>query len=262
MTSIQPPSLRQRLQTTSPRPTTAIGPIIPFDAPALVELCGLAGFDFVFLDTEHGALLHPSYEGLLRAADLHSLPTVIRVGRDQPLEIARALDAGAHGVHIPFVETAEQARASVAAARFFPQGQRGLGPVRAGRYGVEATAEYVKRANEQTLVVVAIESPAAVANIAAIGQVPGVDAIFIAPADLSAMLGYPGQFDHPPVKTLLDRALDEAQATGKIVGSLALSAEHAQQLAARGVQYVLMVLTGLLVRSAQSWLHDARTSQT
>lgn len=260
MTITPPLGLRQRLQATGPHPTAAIGPIIPFDSPALVELCGLAGFDFVFLDTEHGALLHPGYESLMRAADLHSLPTVVRVGRDQPLEIARALDAGAQGVHIPFVETAEQARASAAAARFFPQGQRGLGPVRAGRYGIEATADYVKRANEQTLVVVAIESPAAVANIASIAQVPGVDAIFIAPADLSAMLGYPGQFDHPEVRALLDRALDEAQATGKIVGSLALSAEQAHQLTARGVQYVLMVLTSLLVRSAQSWLQAARGS--
>lgn len=258
MTAIQLPSLRRRLTAPSDRPDAAIGPLMPFDSPALVELCGLSGFDFIFLDTEHGALLHPSYEGLLRAAELHSLPTIVRVGRDQPLEIARALDAGAQGVHIPFVETAEQARASVAAARFFPEGQRGLGPVRAGRYGIEATADYVKRANEQTLVIVAIESPAAVANIAAIGQVPGVDLIFIAPADLSTMLGYPGQFDHPEVRALIARAIQEAQATGLPVGSLAFSAEHARQLAEQGIRYILMALTGVLVRGAQSWLSTAR----
>jgi 4-hydroxy-2-oxoheptanedioate aldolase len=254
MTTSQPPNLRQRLLT----PGAAIGPIMPFDTPALIELCGLAGFDFIFLDTEHGALQHTSYEDLLRAADLHRMPTIVRVGRDQPLEIARALDAGAQGVHSPVVETAEQARASAAAARFFPAGQRGLGPVRAGRYGIEATADYVKRANEQTLVVAAIESPAGVDDIAAIGATPGVDVLFIAPADLSAMLGRAGQFGHPEVAALIDRALDAALATGKPVGSLAFSAEHAQQLAARGVQYILMVLTSLLVRSAQDWLSAAR----
>jgi 4-hydroxy-2-oxoheptanedioate aldolase len=246
--------LRERLCAGA----TTIGAILPLDAPLLVELCGIAGFDFVFLDTEHGAILHPSYENLTRAADRWNLPSVVRVARDQPIDIGRALDAGAQGVHLPFVETAAQAEAAANAARFFPLGQRGLGPVRAARYGFEPFDAYVKRANDETLVVAAIETPQAVEQIEAIGQVEGVDVIFIAPADLSVMLGHPGQFDHPEVTMVVERAIAAARATGKWVGSLAASPEHARALAAAGVQYILMVFTGMLVRSLESWLATAR----
>lgn len=256
MPSSHAPAIRQRLQAGE----TLFGAILPIDAPMLVEICGLVGFDFVFLDTEHGSLAHPSYEGLLRAADVTGLSTVIRVARDQPIEVGRALDAGAHGVHVPFVETVAQAEAVVRAARFYPQGERGLGPVRAAGYGTEPYAAYVQRANEQTLVVVAIESPAATTQIPMIGQAPGVDVIFIAPADLSVMLGYPAQFDHPIVQSHISDAIAAARATGKIVGSLAVSPAHARQLAAQGVQYIVMVLTGVIVQGAQAWLAAARDS--
>lgn len=250
------PSLRQRLLAGD----TAIGAILPVDAPLLVELCGLAGFDFVFLDTEHGTFGYPSYEGLLRAADLHNLPALIRVARDQPIEIGRALDAGAQGVHVPFVETADQGQAVAAAARFFPAGQRGLAGTRAARYGTISYADYVARSNERTLTVAAIESPAAVDQIEAIGQVPGIDVIFVAPADLSVMLGQPGQWDQPDVQRVIGNAIAAARATGKIVGSLAFSPDHARHLIADGVHYIVMVLTSVILRGAQAWLRDARGS--
>jgi 4-hydroxy-2-oxoheptanedioate aldolase len=248
------PILRQQLFAGG----TVIGAIVPIDSPTLVELCGIAGFDFVFLDTEHGEVSHASYEDLVRAADIAQIPAVVRVAPNQPIEIGRALDAGAQGIHAPFVQTVEQAQMVVHAARFAPAGQRGLGPVRAARYGFEPLDAYVQRSNEQTLVVAAVESPDAVGEIAAIGALPGVDVIFVAPADLSATLGFPGQFDHPAVTELIGRAIASAKATGKMVGSLAFSTEHARQLAEQGVQYILMVLTSVIVRSAQSWLGVAR----
>jgi len=237
---------------------TVLGPLLPLDSPMLVELCGIAGFDFIFLDTEHGALLHPSYENLMRAADATSMSTIVRVAADQPIEIGRALDAGAQGIHVPFVEHAGQAQEIVKAAHFYPVGQRGLGPVRAARYGFTSFRDYVERALEQTLVVVAIEHPAAIDQIPSIAAVPGVDVIFIAPADLSTMLGHPGDVNHPDVAGTIDRALTAAHQTGKVVGSLAWSPEHARQLASRGVQYILMVLTSVIVRGAQEWLTAAR----
>lgn len=253
---INQPPLRQRLLAGE----SVIGAMLPIAAPLLIELSGLAGFDFVFLDTEHGAIDHTHYDDLLRAADLLALPAIIRVARDQPIEIGRALDSGAQGVHVPFVETADQARSIARAARFHPHGQRGLGPVRASGYGYTGYADYVRRSDEQTLTVAAIESPAAIEEIAAIGQVPGIDVIFVAPADLSVMLGLPGQIDHPDVQRVINDALSRAQATGKIVGSLAIGPDHARQLIAQGVQYVLMVLTSVIVNGAQMWLRAARGS--
>lgn len=253
---IDRPPLRQRLLAGE----SVIGAMLPIAAPLLIDLCGLAGFDFVFLDTEHGAINHAHYDDLIRSADLHALPAIIRVARDQPIEIGRALDAGAQGVHVPFVQTADQAAAIARAARFHPHGQRGLGPVRAAGYGYTGYADYVRRSDEQTLTVAAIESPAAIAAIAAIGQVPGIDLLFIAPADLSVMLGLPGQIDHPDVQRVIDDAIERAQATGKIVGSLAIGPDHARRLIDQGVQYVLMVLTSMIFNGAQTWLAAARRS--
>lgn len=252
----QPSNMRQQLRAGS----TMIGAMLPIDAPMLVEMCGLAGFDFVFLDTEHGSITPAAYEGLIRAADLVGLPSIVRVARDQAIEVGRALDAGAQGIHVPFVETVAQAQAIAQAARFAPSGQRGLGPVRANRYGTEALPTFVQRATAETLVTVAIESPAAVGAIPEIGQVPGIDVLFIAPADLSAMLGYPGQFDHPDVQAQIELAITLARATGLVVGSLATSPHHARQLAAQGVQYILMVLTGVIMQGARGWLEQARAA--
>lgn len=208
------------------------GTLLSIGAPEVADLLAGAGFDWLFLDAEHGALEPRDVLALLYAiAD--RTPCLVRVPALDEAWIKRVLDAGAEGIIVPQVSTAAQAEAAVRLAHYPPRGTRGLGTSRANRYGLELPS-YLRAVGERVTVVVQAETSGAVAEIEAIVQVPGVDAVFVGPFDLSASLGRPGEVNHPEVEGAIRRIRAAAQAAGLPVGIFALGAPGLERWSREG----------------------------
>src|SRR2546429_3029022 len=191
----RPNHLKARLRSGK----RALGCWTVLGAPAVIELLALCGFDYLLLDQEHGfgepsALLH----SLQAMAATPHCTSVVRVPSNDANYLKRVLDAGVEGVMVPNVETAEDARAVVAACRYPPAGRRGsaLGSARASDYGINAP-KYRQAAADELLIVCQIESPKAVDNLQAIAAVDGVDGLFLGPHDLSGPAGQPRHLKTP-----------------------------------------------------------------
>ena len=176
---------------------------------------GQLGFDFAIVDTEH------SPNGRSEAADMAAallaagVCPVIRVPHIEPHATIMALDAGFHGVLIPYLETAAQVRAVVDAARLRPlKGELHTRASETGEFPSDETRAYLERRNANNVVIVGIESVPAVQNLEQILDVPGVDAIFIGPNDLSVSLGIPDQFDHPRYVEAVEHIVATSQKRG------------------------------------------------
>lgn len=226
------------------------------------EALGHAGFDWVVLDLEHtttdlGDLVH-----LLQAVGNTRMVPVVRLPWNEPVMVKRVLDAGALTVMFPFVQNAEEARRAVAATRYPPEGVRGvMGLSRATRYGTATQA--LRHANQSVGVIVQIETREALDDLEAIATVPGVDAVFVGPADLSASLGHLGEPAHPQVMELLARAVDRCRALDRPVGTMGASAELVAQYRAMGFDFVGVGSDlGLMMRGAQAALSALRTQDT
>jgi 4-hydroxy-2-oxoheptanedioate aldolase len=199
-------------------------------SPAIFEIIGLAGFDFVWIDMEHSTADFSTVEHLCRAADAVEMESLVRVPDKHPSSVLRALEAGAGIVNVPQVETAEEAAAVVNAAKYAPVGQRGFcNSSRGTRYGFSGSVEETfAAANERVVVMAQIESVRGVQNAEAICSVPGLDIVFVGSADLSQSLGVVGQFDHPLVLESTRQVLRAARACGKTTMMLVESVEKAR----------------------------------
>lgn len=155
-----------------------------------VEILAAGPADFLLVDGEHGPIAPDMLHGLLASAELRGKPVVFRVRQHGAADIKAALDSGVHTIMIPMVDTPEQAKELVAAAKYPPLGRRGNGPWRASRF-YQNYADYLLSANEEIALIVQIESQTGLNNAAAIAAVPGVDMLYVGPADLSAALGLP-----------------------------------------------------------------------
>ena len=231
------------------------GPFLGVPSPMVMELLGAGGCDFVLIDTEHSALGMLETENLIRAAELWSVTPVVRVYAHQPALINKALDAGAQGLLMPQVNSAEQAERIVQAARFGPHGQRGLGSVtRSAGYGGEDISAYVTAANEANLILVQIETTEGVRNLKSILKVPGIDMIFIGPSDLSQSLGFPGQRQHPTVIETIDEIVSKTKQAGIPLGTVAGDPRTARDLVEKGFQFLVFDTTRLIVRAARAYM--------
>ena len=196
-----------------------VGSWINTGSPIVAELMAAVGFDFLTVDAEHSAVDVPQAQVLfqaIRAGNPDCAPLVRLPGKDYATT-KRYLDAGAVGVIAPLINSAEQARELVQAVKYPPQGRRGVGFCRANMYGMHFD-EAVASANDQTLVCVQIEHVNGVRHVDEILSVPGVDAVFIGPYDLSASMGITGQFDHPDIVEARQRVLDACQRHGIVPG--------------------------------------------
>lgn len=173
------------------RKRAVFGPNLQIPSTELVEMIGLAGFDFVMLDGEHGAA-YTRLPELLLACDAVGLASVVRTPGLARRDLLLPLELGAGALQVPFVNTVEEARQLVREVKFPPLGQRGVSLVsRAARYGFADARRFIRTANRETLLIVQIETVEAAAEAEAIAAVPGVDAVFIGPADLAQSLGEP-----------------------------------------------------------------------
>lgn len=182
-----------------------------------VEAVGHCGFDFLVIDMEHVPIEVRDLAELLRAIGNTPADPLVRISWNDKVTIKRVLDAGAQTIMVPFVETAEEAAEAVAAAKYPPQGVRGMAAVhRASRYG--AAGDYLKRANDETCVIVQLETAEAIGRIREIAAVPGVDGVFVGPGDLATSLGHIGNIAHEHVQTLIARAAKEAAELRRPIG--------------------------------------------
>jgi 2-keto-3-deoxy-L-rhamnonate aldolase RhmA len=192
------PTLKTRLA----RGEVLLGTLLTLRSTEVAELLATTGFDWIFLDAEHGALESRAVLELLQAIAGRT-PTLVRIPALEESWVKRVLDAGADGIIVPQVGSAMEADRAVRFAHFPPRGRRGLGTGRANRYGL-AVEEFLADVAGRTIVVVQAETAEAVANIDAIVGVAGLDAVFVGPYDLSSSLGHPGEVDHPDVRKAID----------------------------------------------------------
>jgi 2-keto-3-deoxy-L-rhamnonate aldolase RhmA len=186
-------------------------------SPAVAEAMAFCGFDFLVVDMEHSPLDLVDAISLLRALAGAACEPLLRLAWSDQVMVKRVLDAGARSIMFPFIQTAEEAAAAVRYTRYPPQGVRGVAAIHRGsRYGT--AADYFKTANDDIAVVIQLETPEAIARLAAIAAVPGVDSLFVGPGDLSAAMGRIGEVGHPEVQSLIAAAAGAAHAAGKPIG--------------------------------------------
>lgn len=227
------PALRTRLKDGRP----LLAPFSIIAGVEVVELIGHAGFDGVILDIEHGAHGSEALGRLILAARAVGIYPIVRVRSSEPTGIAAALDAGAAGIIVPQIGSAEEALRAVRAARFAPDGNRGANPfVRAAGYS--GRAEWFAEANRDVAVLLMIEGAGGVAELSRILETPTLDGIFLGPMDLSHALGVPGEMGHPEVVATIERVVDACKAKGMTTGIFAGSVEASRRWIDRGVTLV------------------------
>jgi 2-keto-3-deoxy-L-rhamnonate aldolase RhmA len=219
---------------------TVSGPIIEeARTVATVKMLALSGHDFLWFDSEHNMLEWDTLLTLVQYALAVDIVPLIRVTDLQYPLVARALDTGALGVIIPRVETREEVEQAVSFAKYPPLGRRGAGGRARYAYEARGVGEAVEEANAETMVVVQVESPRAVANLDGIASVPGLDVVCIGPQDLSINLGIPGQVDHP---TFIDTVKQIVAACSKYnipVGMVSREAATFRQWHGLGVRFLV-----------------------
>jgi 4-hydroxy-2-oxoheptanedioate aldolase len=207
--------------------------------PLLVETVAHAGFDAVVLDMQHGAVDGSGLLAALQAISTSDATPIVRVPWNDPAVIMRALDLGAYGVIAPMIETVSDVERFVAACRYPPQGIRSFGPTRARLY---AGPDYAAVANETVLAIAMIETRSAVEHLDAILAVPGLDAVFVGPADLSQAFGGPPGADWLAglVPPLLERIVGSARAAAVPAGIFCRSATYAARMVGQGFGFVTL----------------------
>ena len=248
---------RMKEKLRAGEPVYGVSVMIP--SPQIVEMIGAAGFDWVLLDCEHGTLTLESVELMAMAAEACGITAVARPVTRSPEHILQVLDRGVMGVQVPHVNTAEDARRVVAAVKYHPLGQRGLAAgTRAAAYDAHGTlADYVKAANEATLIAIQLEDEAAIRNIDELLQVENIDVFFIGPSDLSQSMGHPGNPRAPAVAAAIDGSFRKMVAAGRTPGTPA-TAENVREVLGKGVRYIYTHLPRLLSSSARAYLNAAR----
>lgn len=229
---MRPNLVKQKLRSGQP----AIGTFMALGSPLGAEQLAHAGFDWLVIDQEHGAIDATLTQSLLQAISTTDTVPLIRVPWNRGDWIKRALDAGAYGLVVPMVNTREDAEAAVRATRYPPQGDRSIGGSRTRLYG---GPDYVEHANEEILLVVQIEHKDAVRNAGEILSVPGVDAYFIGPGDLCSSLGLPNTWepDFPEFWAACDEVARAAKELG-VPGGIHSSPGRAAAMIERGYQFV------------------------
>ena len=239
-----------------------LGTWIQLGHAGVAEVLSEAGFDWIAVDCEHTDIDFERFTDVARGMKGRTVTPMVRVGENDPLSIRRFLDAGAAGVIVPMVNTPDEARQAVRAAKFPPDGCRGFGFARMNDYG-ENFHEYAETANERIAVIVMAETKESVDNIGDIVAVDGVDGVFVGPYDMSGSYGVPGQTDHPDVKAGCRRVLEACRRSGIAAGIHLVkpTQESIDQAIADGFSLIALgVDTVFLGQASREVLDSARAS--
>ena len=230
------------------------GTFVTLGLPEIGEILSAAGFDWLCIDAEHAPLSTLHVQRIIQGIG-NRCASLVRTATASEVAIKQALDTGATGIIVPMVNSAQTARDVAYWARYSPEGGRGVGLTRAHGYG-RNFAEYMERANRETVVVVQAEHQLAVQCIDEIISVPGIDAVFVGPYDLSASLGHPGELEHPKVKDAIDRVTRACRSANKPIGVFGMNAaavapymKQGYTLIASGVDVMLLGETATSMRN-------------
>ncbi len=224
------------------------------------EVVASAGYDWLLVDMEHAPSDMSTVLGQLQAIAPHRSTAIVRPPWNDTVMIKRLLDLGAPGLLFPMVQSVAEAQAAVAACRYPPGGVRGVaGSIRANNFG--RITDYYARADDQTAVIVQVETQSAVAQSLEIGQVDGVDAVFFGPADIAADMGLLGKHMSDEVWNLILPVARKLMDAGIPVGTLVTDPAFAQKLLAEGFTFVACGTdTNLLAKAADALLAQMRAT--
>lgn len=226
-----------------------LGTFLGTASAVTAEVCAAAGFDWLLLDLEHGAGGEEQVRDVVPVAGAYGVPTVVRVETDARIRIGRVLDNGAAGIMLPRMDSARQVSDALTHLRYPPRGDRGVATYnRACRFGLDPGA--LDGADEEILVVVQIESAAAVAAADEIAAIDGVDVLFIGPRDLSHDLGSPGDTSAPAFVAALETVLSAGKRHGKASGLLVNDGVAAAQRLDQGWTFVAIGSDSTLLAAA------------
>ena len=245
---------RNQLKKALQNGKVVLGSFLKFTDPAVVEIMGFAGFDFVIIDAEHGPISMQSAQNMIRAAETANITPVIRVANNDEALILRALDIGAQGIEIPQINNKLQAIKAVRSVKYAPQGERGVCRyVRAANYSSMDKFEYFKSANNETMIIAHIEGVEGINNLDEILSVPGIDVIFVGPYDLSQSLGISGEVNNPLVTERMKEVVLKCRKNKVAVGTFADDIKTAKFWVSLGVQYMsFSVDVGILYEASKS----------
>ncbi len=217
------------------------------------------GWDWVTLDIEHSAIDWQQATTIFGAiADAGCVP-LARVPEGNHHYIKRVLDAGAWGIVVPMVDTVEQAKTAIAAAKYPPEGNRSVGGgMHSMNFGATA-GDYRAQANDEILVVLQTESPEGVANAEGIYSLPGCDAIFIGPNDLANSLGHAGNIPHPDVQDAMDKIAEATLAANKILGLMIYNSEGARKWRDKGARFISVPFESIMTSAIINFLEESKS---
>ena len=227
-----------------------VGTIVSLNSPQVAEILSDTGFDWLFIDAEHGAHDPLAVEALIQATGDRT-PCLVRIPVHEETWIEKMLDVGASGIIAPQVNTVAQAQQVVNYAKYPPQGERGVGIARAQRYGAEFE-NYLDQANDSLLTVIQIEHIEAVANLRELAAVEGVDALFVGPYDLSMSMGIPGQVNDPAVQEAIEEVLAVCREAGRVPGIFGLAPDTVSRYVDMGFTLVGIGVDALFLSQAAS----------
>jgi len=185
--------------------------------PSIAEIMAKAGFDWIVIDMEHTTITVADIEPLIQVIEANGVAPLVRLPSNDPILAKRVMDIGAYGIVVPNINSKEEAEKAVRSIKYPPQGMRGVGLYRAQEFG-STFDKYISSVNDQSIVIVQIESKEGVENLEEIVKVGGVDGVFIGPYDLSCSLGVPGQLDHDLVIEARQKVVDITKKSGKALG--------------------------------------------
>ncbi|MBA3947150.1 MAG: 2,4-dihydroxyhept-2-ene-1,7-dioic acid aldolase [Herpetosiphonaceae bacterium] len=228
------------------------------------EVMAHAGWDSLTIDMQHGVIDYGAAVGMLQAITTTSLIPLARVPWNEPGMIMKMLDAGCYGIICPMIDSRTACEAFVGACHYPPQGYRSFGPVRALLY---AGQDYAAHADATVITMAMIETREAVKNLHDILSTPGLDAIYVGPADLSQSFGYEPRVDpvEPEITNVIEQITAAAREHGVIAGMHTGSVEYAQQMAAKGMQFLTISSDARLMAAAAaqatSAFHSVKSAQ-
>jgi 2-keto-3-deoxy-L-rhamnonate aldolase RhmA len=251
--------LKEKLASGQP----LIGTWISLGHPDVAEIFSQIGFDWLLFDMEHGPLGLEVVHRLMQAMSTPGAVPLVRVARNDAVLIGQVLDAGAHGVMIPFINNADDARRAVAACRYPPTGTRGVGPRRAAQYG-RAFHDYIEIANDGVLVALQVETPQAVDRIEEIAAVPGVDVVIIGAGDLAMAMNCFQSREDGKFQGIFEKVRAACELHGVTPGMAYVGdAEKARAFVRRGFRFIgVGEDTQLLAEAAAALMAKTRSDET
>jgi len=251
---VKPSRVLAKLREGKPALVTSVTPVA---SPKFTELIGLLDIDAVWLDMEHQDYDYEQVFNMALACRATGIDAMVRIRKGAYWSYSRAFEAGAAGIMVPHCMSGEEARQIVRASRFSPLGMRGLDGVEpSADYGLAPMADYMAHANRETFIVVQIEDAEAVEEVDAIAATPGIDILFVGPADLSQSYGIPLQFDHDLMRAAVTRVAEAAARHGKWWGLPAGNAEQGAVYYDMGARFLAAGGAILLLQQAYKQLRS------